>query len=139
MPVGSTQIDGHAADAFLAAAGAGAGRLGEAEQVGLVLSLKAAPRNLLRVPRRTITHGAPASVPRSCSSFAVRSTVAKPNALAKASAAEVGLLELQPGDVVNLDDRIAGAPGMLPGPSALLAVQVSVGTDGVAHPDSSRI
>ena len=53
---------------------------------------KAAPRYLERFPRRTITHGAPASVPRSCSSSAVRLTVVNPNACAKRSeAARSGL------------------------------------------------
>jgi len=49
---------------------------------------------------------------------------------------QVRLLELQPGDVVHLDHRIAGSPRMFPGSSALLAVQVVVGADGVAHSNS---
>ena len=48
-------------------------------------------------------------------------------------AGQVGLLELQPGDVVHLDHRIAGPPRVLALAGALLAVQVSVGADGVAH------
>ena len=45
----------------------------------------AAPRYVDRGPRRTITQGAPLSVPRSCSSSAVRLTVVKPNAWANLS------------------------------------------------------
>ena len=114
-----------------------AGRVGEAQHVGLVLRReRGARRTVMRAPRRTITHGAPASVPRSCSSSAVRSAVVKPNAWANASArVEVGLLELQPGDVGDLDHRIARPPGVLALAGALLAVQVIVGADDVAHPD----
>src|ERR1700742_4742669 len=46
----------------------------------------AGPRTFSRWPRRISTHGAPASLPRRCSSSLVRSTVAKPKEWANASA-----------------------------------------------------
>ena len=104
------------------------GGVGQAQHVDLVRVLNAVPTNRDAVPRRRITQGAPASVPRSCSSSAVRSTVAKPKACGeRLGASQVGLLELQPGDVGDLDDRIARPSGVLPGERALLAVQVVVG------------
>ena len=50
---------------------------------------------------------------------------------------QVWLLEFQPGQVADLDDGVAGAPGVLPGQRALLAVQVFVGIDVWRHGVSS--
>jgi hypothetical protein len=52
-------------------------------------------------------------------------------------AREVGLFELQPGDVVHLDHRVAGPSRVLALTGALLAVQVIVGADQVVHSSSS--
>ena len=46
---------------------------------------------------------------------------------------EVGLLEFQPGDVLNLDHRIARPSRMLALDGAMLAVQVIVCADHVVH------
>ena len=42
---------------------------------------------------------------------------------------QVWFLELQPGQIADLDQGVAGAPGVLPAQGALLAVQVFVGLD----------
>ena len=85
----------------------------------------ATPVNRVRGPRRTITHGAPASVPRNCSSSGralCRLEAEGPRE--RLGAGQVGLLELQPGDVDDLDHRISGPAGVLAGERSLLAVQV---------------
>ncbi len=46
---------------------------------------------------------------------------------------EVGFLELQPGDVVDLDDRIAAPAQMLARDGAVLAVQTLMSTNGFCH------
>ncbi len=48
-------------------------------------------------------------------------------------ARKVGLLELEPGDVVHLDHRVAGPSRVLALAGALLAMQVVVGADQVVH------
>ena len=77
---------------------------------------KAAPRYLDRGPRRTITHGAPASVPRSWSSSAVRLTVVNPNACANRSeAARSGLLNSSQARSSTLMTGFFARPGCSPG------------------------
>jgi hypothetical protein len=50
------------------------------------------------------------------------------------SPSQIGLLELQPGNVVNLDNGVAGSPRMLALASALITVQIGVRADNtVAH------
>ena len=95
---------------------------------------KAAPRYLDRGPRRTITHGAPASVPRSCSSSAVRLTVREPERVREPlRGGQVGLGELEPGQVEHLDDGVLRTPRVLAGQRTLLAVQVVVGPVVTGH------
>ena len=48
-------------------------------------------------------------------------------------AIQVGLLKLQPGDVVDFDHRVARPAGVLAFPRALLAVQIFMGFDEAAH------
>ena len=94
----------------------------------------AVPTNRERGPRRTITHGEPASVPRSCSSSAVCSTVLKPNARAKASArTRSGFSNSSHARSRTLISGISGSSGVLSAQGALLAVQVFVGVDGCGH------
>ncbi len=50
---------------------------------------------------------------------------------------QVWFLEFQPGQIADLDQRVAGAPGVLPAQGALLAVQVFVGVDVWRHGVSS--
>ena len=50
---------------------------------------------------------------------------------------QVWFLEFQPGQVADLDQRVAGAPGVLSAQGALLAVQVFVGVDVCVHGVSS--
>ena len=57
----------------------------------------------------------------------------KPNARAK----QVWFLEFQPGQIADFDQRVAGAPGVLPAQGALLAVQVFVCVDMGFHGVSS--
>ena len=73
-------------------------------------------------------------MPRSCSSSGVRSNGGEAErAGERLGAIQIRLLELEPGDVGDLDDRIAGPTGVLARQRALLAVQVVVGADGAAH------
>src|SRR5699024_1577946 len=46
---------------------------------------------------------------------------------------QIGLLELQPGEVADLDDRIRRTPGVLSAQAALVAVQVGMVAESVAH------
>ena len=95
---------------------------------------KAAPRYLERGPRRTITHGAPASVPRSCSSSAVRLTVVNPNACANRSeAARSGLANSSQARSSTLIDGVLRASRVLAAQRTLLAVQVVVGPVVTGH------
>jgi hypothetical protein len=50
---------------------------------------------------------------------------------------QVWFLEFQPRQIADLDQRVAGAPGVLPAQRALLAVQVFVGVDMGFHRVSS--
>ena len=50
---------------------------------------------------------------------------------------QVWFLEFQPGQIADLDQGVAGAPGVLPAQGALLAVQVFVGVDMWCHGVSS--
>jgi hypothetical protein len=50
---------------------------------------------------------------------------------------QVWFLEFQPGQIADLDQRVAGASGVLPAQRALLAVQVLVGVDVCRHGASS--
>ena len=94
----------------------------------------AGPTNRDRGPRRISTHGAPASVPRSCSSSGGAQTVLKPKARANASArSRSGFSNSSHARSCTLMTGLRDRPGVLPGQRALLAVQVVVGADGVAH------
>ena len=87
----------------------------------------AAPRYVDRGPRRTITQGAPLSVPRSCSSSAVRLTVVKPNAWANRSEpARSGFWNSSQARSRNLDRRVGRAAGVLAAERSLFAVQIAV-------------
>ena len=50
---------------------------------------------------------------------------------------QVWFLEFQPGQIADFDQRVAGAPGVLPAQRALLAVQVFVCVDVWRHGVSS--
>src|ERR1700753_2000186 len=55
------------------------------------------------------------------------------------SANQIRLLELQPGNVVNLDNGVTGSPRMLTLASALITVQIGVGAGNtVAHQSAFR-
>jgi hypothetical protein len=50
---------------------------------------------------------------------------------------QVWFLEFQPGQIADFDQRVAGAPGVLPAQGALLAVQAFVGVHVWRHGVSS--
>ena len=87
-----------------------------------------------------ITHGEPASVPRSCSSSAVCSYRGEPEGSGEGLGADqVRFLELEPGQVADLDQGVFRAAGVLSAPGALLAVQSFVGVDCVWSRSSPRL
>ena len=60
--------------------------------------------------------------------MSVRRLVVNPNTAAKPLRGDqVGLLELQPGDVADLDHGILRATSVFSGQAALLGVQIAVG------------
>ena len=140
-PLGSTRSTDSPPSVSGSGRASAAGCVCQAQDVGLVLPPgRRHPTNRDRGPRRMITHGVPASVPRSCSSSSVRSAVANPNALANASArARSGFSNSSQAMSVHLDHRIPRPPGVLTLAGALLAVQVVMGANRVAHAPSPSL
>ena len=98
------------------------------------------PTNRDRVARRISTHGAPASVPRSCSSCAVRDDGREAErAGERLRALQVRLLELQPRQVGTLITGFAHPSRVLPAQRALLAVQTRVRVSLLDHRRSLRL
>ena len=106
------------------------GRAGEPLDVGLVLCGERGPTNRECVPRRTITHGRAgvgSAQVKLVGGVQHGGEAERPREGFRAD--QVWFLELQPGQIADLDQRVAGAPGVLPAQGALLAVQVFVGVD----------
>ena len=93
----------------------------------------AGPTNRDR-PWRISTHGAPGSVPRSCSASGVRSAVLNPKACANASArSRFGFSNSNQARSCTFTTGFFARPGVLARQSTLLAVQTGVRVVMVAH------
>ena len=134
IPLGSDQIDGRARRWIPAAPDGRARRIGEAQHVDFVLrpergSDETRPGTAAQDhTRRTGIGSAQVHLVGGAQCCGEAEGLRE-----RLGAPEVWFLELQPGDVGDLDHRIARPSGVLTTAGALLAVQVIVGADGVAH------
>ena len=114
-PVRVGQVDGDAADASGSAAGLRAGRVGEPLDVGVLRGERECRRTATAAPRRMSTHG-DACVGSAQMQFVggVQHSVEPEGPGEGLGADQIRLLELQPGEVADLDHGVAERPGCSP-------------------------